>query len=80
MKKKNPLKSLSVRLPVLFVVSVIIIMVVMIPLVYLRFYNRMIEQYTRMAKGVTNPINELSRCAEKFAYETEEDRIYSETP
>ena len=53
MKKKNPLKSLSIRLPVLFVVSVIIIMVVIIPLVYLRFYNRMIEQYTRMAKGVT---------------------------
>ena len=25
----------------------------MIPVVYMRFHNRMIEQYTRMAQGVT---------------------------
>lgn len=52
MKKIN-LKSLSVRLPLLFAVSMIAILGVMIPLVYQRFYNRMIDQYTRMGKGVT---------------------------
>ena len=51
--KIKPTKSLSFRLPLLFVASVIVIMVVVIPLVYLRFHNRMIDQYTRMAKGVT---------------------------
>ena len=51
--KKRLSKSLSVRLPLLFAVSVLVIMGVMIPVVYLRFHNRMIEQYTRMAQGVT---------------------------
>ncbi len=51
--KKSPLKSLSVRLPLLFVASVLVIMGVLIPVVYMRFYNRMIDQYTRMAEGVT---------------------------
>ena len=50
---KKALKSLSIRLPLLFVSSVMIIMAVVIPLVYLRFHNRMIDQYTRMAEGVT---------------------------
>ena len=52
MKKKQS-KSLSVHLPLLFVISVIIIMAVVLPLVYQRFHDRMIDQYTRMAKGVT---------------------------
>ncbi len=51
--KKNPSKSLSVRLPLLFVASVIVIILVVIPLVFLHFHNRTIEQYTRMAQGVT---------------------------
>ena len=51
--KKNTRHSLSIRLPMLFVGSVIVIMVVVIPLVFMRFRNRMIDQYTRMAKGVT---------------------------
>ena len=51
--KKKTRDSLSIRLPLLFVGSVIIIMAVVIPLVYMRFHNRMIDQYTRMAKGVT---------------------------
>ena len=51
--KKKTFKSLSVRLPLLFVASVIIIMAVVIPVVYFRFRNRMIDEYTRMAKGVT---------------------------
>lgn len=42
MKKKSA-KSLSVRLPLLFVASTIIIMLVVIPLVYMRFHNRMID-------------------------------------
>ena len=51
--KKKTRHSLSIRLPLLLVGSVIIIMAVVIPLVYMRFHNRMIDQYTRMAKGVT---------------------------
>ena len=51
--KKKRLKSLTVGLPLLFVISVIIIMIVVVPLVYHQFYSRMIDQYTRMAKGVT---------------------------
>ena len=51
--KKRLSKSLSVRLPLLFAVSVLVIMGVMVPVVYQRFHNRMIEQYTRMAQGVT---------------------------
>jgi len=51
--RKKPLKSLSIHLPLLFVVSVVIIMAVVLPLVRRRFHDRMIDQYTRMAKGVT---------------------------
>ncbi len=51
--KKKAMKSLSVRLPLLFVSSFLMIMAVTIPLVYFRFNHRMIDQYTRMAKGVT---------------------------
>ena len=51
--KKHLTKTLSVRLPLLFVASVIIIMAVVIPVVYFRFRNRMIDEYTRMAEGVT---------------------------
>ena len=51
--KKHSLKSLSIRLPLLFVASMLIIMGFMIPLVYQRFHSRMIDQYTRMAQGVT---------------------------
>ena len=51
--KKNPSKSLSVRLPLLFVASVIVIILVVIPLAFLHFHNRTIDQYTRMAQGVT---------------------------
>lgn len=50
---KHAFKSLSVKLPLLFVVSVIIIMIVEIPLVYSRFHGRMLDQYNRMARGVT---------------------------
>ena len=50
---RKPWRSLSVRLPLLFVASAIIIMLAVIPAVYLRFHNRMIEQYTRMGEGVT---------------------------
>ena len=51
--KKHSFRSLSVRLPLLFVASTLIIMGFMVPLVYQRFHNRMIDQYSRMAQGVT---------------------------
>lgn len=51
--KKHSLKSLSIRLPLLFVASVIVLMIIVIPLVYSRFHSRMIDQYQRMAEGVT---------------------------
>ena len=51
--KKHMFKNLSVRLPLLFVASMLVIMGVMVPLVYQRFHSRMIDQYTRMAEGVT---------------------------
>ena len=51
--KKRLIKSLSVRLPLLFTASILVIMGVMVPLVYQRTHNRMIDQYTRMAEGVT---------------------------
>ena len=51
--KKHVRKSLSLRLPLLFVASVLVITLVTVPLVYRQFYNRMVDQYTRMAQGVT---------------------------
>ena len=51
--KRRLLKSLSIRLPLLFVISMMVTMCVVIPMVYRQFYNRMIDQYTRMAEGVT---------------------------
>lgn len=53
MKDKN-MKSLSVRLPLLLLLSLVITMAVVIPLVYYRFYNRMIDDYARLARGATN--------------------------
>ncbi len=44
---------MSVRLPFLCVLSLIIVMAVVIPLVYSRFYNRMIDDYSRLANGAT---------------------------
>lgn len=46
-------KALSVRLPLLFVASMLLITGIMIPVIYKRFHKRMIDQYTGMAKGVT---------------------------
>lgn len=45
--------SLSVKLPLLFIISILIIMLVVVIAVHTRFQNRMIEEYSRMAKGVT---------------------------
>ena len=45
--------SLSVKLPLLFIISTLIIMLVVVFAVHARFQERMIEDYTRMAKGVT---------------------------
>lgn len=51
-KKEN--RSLSVRLPILFVVSSVLIMLLITPFIIYRFKNRMVSEYTRMAQGVTN--------------------------
>jgi len=53
---RKQFKSLSVQLPLLLVVSVLIIMLVVVPLVYHRFHDRMIDQYARMGEGVTQLI------------------------
>ena len=45
--------SLSVKLPLLFTISMLVIMLVVVIAVHLRFQNRMIGEYDRMAKGVT---------------------------
>lgn len=45
--------SLSVKLPLLFIASTLVIMLVVVVAVHSRFQTRMIEEYTRMAKGVT---------------------------
>lgn len=46
--------SLSLRLPLLFVISSVLIAALIIAVVYARFQRRTIDEYTRMAKGVTN--------------------------
>ena len=51
--KKHNIKSLSIRLPLLFVISMMVILGVMVPLVYKRFQSRMIDQYNRLGQGVT---------------------------
>ena len=53
-KLKEEVRSLSFRMPMLFVLSGVLIMLIIIPIVYYRFQQRMINQYTRMAQGVTN--------------------------
>lgn len=45
--------SLSVKLPLLFTISLLIIMLVVVIAVHQRFQQRMIDEYTRMAEGVT---------------------------
>lgn len=47
-------RSLAVRLPLLFVLSGLLIMVIMVPIVYSWFHNRMIRDYERMARGITS--------------------------
>jgi GGDEF domain-containing protein len=51
MKKKW--KSLSVRLPLLFISSFLSVMLLVVFVIYMRFEKRMIDEYTRMAQGVT---------------------------
>ena len=51
--KIKPWKSLAFRLPLLFAASAIVTLLVVIPLVYKHFNDRMIDEYTRMAEGVT---------------------------
>ena len=51
---KKKFRSLSVRLPLLFVLSGLLIMLILVPVIYVWTKNRMIADYTRMARGITN--------------------------
>ena len=46
-------RSLQVKLPLLFIASTLIIMLVVVIAVHARFHSRMIDEYDRMAQGVT---------------------------
>ena len=52
--KVSKLYSVSFRLPVLFVLSVTIIVVIFVSILYYRFRTRMIEEYSHIAEGATN--------------------------
>ncbi len=57
MKKTNRIKrqrSLTVKLPMMFVVSTVLLMIFVMSAVFLRFRDRIIEDYSRMGEGVTN--------------------------
>ena len=51
MKKKW--KSLSVRLPLIFISGFLLVTILVVFIIYVRFEKRMIDEYTRMAQGVT---------------------------
>ena len=53
-KKHNPLKSLSLSLPLLFVSICVILTAIILAVVYVRFEKRMIDEYTRMSIGITS--------------------------
>ena len=46
-------RSLSVRLTSMFVVSGLLIMLIVVPIVYYWFHDRMIKEYVDMAQGLT---------------------------
>lgn len=46
--------SLMVRLPLMFVISGLLIVIMVAPMIYFWLWNRMVKDYTRMAEGVTN--------------------------
>ncbi|MCR5666649.1 MAG: diguanylate cyclase [Eubacterium sp.] len=68
--KIKKLKSLSFSIPILFITSYIVIAVIIVLAVYFRFENRMIQEYTRMAEGVTNLMAN--------AYDAEKTDLYIE--
>ena len=47
-------RSLYVKVPRIFVISGCLIVLTITPFIIYRFRNRMVDEYTRMAKGVTN--------------------------
>ena len=48
------INSVSFRLPILFVVSCMIIILIFVVMLYFKFQNRMIAQYSYIAEGATN--------------------------
>lgn len=52
--KKRSFRSLSVSLPMIFLIGTLIILLVIMEVTYYHFRNRMTEEYDRLARGVTN--------------------------
>ncbi|MBQ9608103.1 MAG: GGDEF domain-containing protein [Lachnospiraceae bacterium] len=52
--KSGKMKSLSIQIPVIFILSMLIFSAAVVAIIAFRFHSRMIDEYTRMAKGVTN--------------------------
>nr|MCR5272586.1 GGDEF domain-containing protein [Lachnospiraceae bacterium] len=67
---KNIRKSISYQIPIIFIVSYLIIALVIVLIVYNRFETRMVNEYTKMAEGVTNLMLN--------AYDTEKTDIFIE--
>jgi len=51
---KKKMKSISFRLPLLVILSSILIMLSIIPTIYFRVKNDMIEDYSSLGRGITN--------------------------
>ena len=49
---KKEIRSLSFRLPMIFAMSGLVIMLIVVPIVYYWFRDRMIDDYSRMAQGM----------------------------
>ncbi|MBQ8914273.1 MAG: hypothetical protein IJ054_09560, partial [Lachnospiraceae bacterium] len=52
--KSGKMKSLSIQIPFIFILSMLILSAAVVAITAIRFHQRMIDEYTRMAKGVTN--------------------------
>ena len=80
------INSVSFRLPILFVVSCMIIILIFVIMLYFKFQNRMIAQYSYIAEGATklmaleldgDKIDEyLEKNFELEAYQKTLDKFY----
>lgn len=72
MTKKKHYQSISKRLPIMISISFLILLAVVVIITYFREENRMIDEYHRMADGVTNLMIE-ALDTEKLDYYIEEN-------